>query len=355
MIPHYRAPAPQNESVAPAQANAAGPAFPATRMRRNRQAPWVRHLVAEHQLSVNDLIWTGFVVEGVKKRIPIPSMPGIVRYSIDELVAEAQELAELGINAIALFPCLESDQKDDKGSLALDPDNLICRAVRAVKQSVPNMGIICDVALDPYTSHAHDGLLKNNVILNDETVEVLCRQSVLQAKAGCDIIAPSDMMDGRIGAIRKALDEAGFIDTIVLSYAAKYASAYYGPFRDALNNRGALKGDKKTYQMDAANSDEALREVALDIAEGADMVMVKPGLPYLDIIQRVKSTFRVPTFAYQVSGEYAMLRAAADNGWVDGERIFAETLLAFKRAGADAILTYAAKDAAKLIKGVMPA
>jgi porphobilinogen synthase len=340
----------------------AAPGYPATRLRRNRQAPWVRHLVAENTLSVNDLIWTGFVIEGVKKRVPIPSMPGVFRYSIDELIAEVQELGSLGLNAIALFPCLEADQKDDKGSFALDPDNLICRAVRAVKQTVPNMGIICDVALDPFTSHAHDGLIKEifsptperlhekYIILNDETIEILCKQAVLQAKAGCNIIAPSDMMDGRVGAIRRSLDEAGFTDVIILSYAAKYASAYYGPFRDALNNRGMLKGDKKTYQMDPANSDEALREVALDLNEGADIVMVKPGLPYLDVVARVKQTFGVPTFVYQVSGEYAMLKAASDNGWVDGDRIMLETMLAFKRAGADAILTYAAKDVAKLLK-----
>jgi porphobilinogen synthase len=367
---------PSVTSEAPA---AGAPSFPSTRMRRNRQSPWVRNLVAENALSVNDLVWTGFVVEGVKKRVAIPSMPGVFRYSIDELVAEVQELAALGLNAIALFPCLEPDQKDDKGSLALDPDNLICRAVRAVRQAAPEIGIICDVALDPFTSHAHDGLIRavgplapdrlrggdsrsaegmapsaetsreKYVILNDETVDVLCHQAVLQARAGASVIAPSDMMDGRIGAIRKSLDSAGFQDVILLSYAAKYASAYYGPFRDALNNRGMLKGDKKTYQMDPANSDEALREVAMDLNEGADMVMVKPGLPYLDIIARVKQTFGVPTFAYQVSGEYAMLRGAIDNGWVD-ERILLETMLAFKRAGADAILTYAAKDIAKLIK-----
>jgi porphobilinogen synthase len=326
------------------------PAFPLTRMRRTRQAPWVRRLVAENTLTVNDLIWTGFVVEGQKKREPIVSMPGIVRYSIDELVAEAQELHALGIPAIALFPSHDPSEKDERGSLAVKGDNLICRAVSAVKKAVPDIGIICDVALDPFTSHAHDGLLVNGKILNDETVEILCQQAIVQAKAGCDIIAPSDMMDGRIATLRRALDGAGFQDVMLLAYAAKYASAYYGPFRDALNNRGKLVGDKKTYQMDTANSDEALREVALDISEGADMVMVKPGLPYLDIIRRVKDRFGVPTFAYQVSGEYAMLRAAADNGWVDGSRILLETMLSFKRAGTDAILTYAAKEVAQALR-----
>jgi len=322
----------------------------ATRMRRNRQAPWVRNLVAEHQLGVNDLIWTGFVVEGNGVREPIASMPGVMRFSVDELVAEAQELQSLKLSAMALFPALDPAIKDDRGSIALDPDGLINRAVRAVKKATPDMGVICDVALDPFTSHAHDGLLQDGKILNDETVHILCQQALVQAAAGCNVIAPSDMMDGRVAAIRQALDAAGFQDVIILSYAAKYASAYYGPFRDALNNRGKLQGDKKTYQMDPANSDEAIREVAQDLAEGADMVMVKPGLPYLDIVSRVKREFAVPTFVYQVSGEYAMMRAAADNGWVDGERILMETMLCFKRAGADAILTYAAKDVAKVLK-----
>lgn len=326
------------------------PAYPATRMRRNRQAPWVRNLVAENALSVNDLIWTGFMVEGKGVRQPIPSMPGILRYSIDELCAEAEALHALGLSAMALFPALDPSEKDERGSEAVNGDNLICRAVRAIKKTVPSMGIICDVALDPFTSHAHDGLLENGKILNDETVEILCQQALVQAAAGCNVIAPSDMMDGRVGAIRRALDDAGFQDVCILSYAAKYASGYYGPFRDALNNRGKLVGDKKTYQMDPANSDEALREVALDLAEGADMVMVKPGLPYLDVVHRVKQTFGVPTFVYQVSGEYAMYRAAADAGWVDGPRILMETMLCFKRAGADAILTYAARDVAEMLK-----
>ncbi len=334
----------------PLARSASAPAYPSTRMRRNRQAPWIRNLVAENRLDVNDLIWTGFVVDGVKRRDAITSMPGVSRMSIDELVAEVQELKSLGINAVALFPAHEPSEKDDAGSLATDPDNLICRAVRAVKDSCPDMGIICDVALDPFTSHAHDGLLKDGRILNDETIHVLCQQAINQAKAGCDVIAPSDMMDGRIGAIRLALDTAGFQDVMLLAYAAKYASAYYGPFRDALNNRGSLKGDKKTYQMDPANSDEALREVALDLNEGADMVMVKPGMPYLDIVARVKDTFGVPTFVYQVSGEYAMIQAAAQNGWVDESRIWMESMLSFKRAGADAVLTYAAKTIAMALK-----
>lgn len=326
------------------------PSFPHTRLRRTRQTAWLRNLVAENAVSVNDLIWTGFVVEGKGVREPIPSMPAVSRLSIDELVAEAQEVKSLGINAMAIFPALDNKLKNAKGSEATNPDNLICRAVSAVKKAVPDLGIICDVALDPFTDHAHDGLLVDGKILNDETVEILCQQALVQVRAGCDIIAPSDMMDGRIGAIRKALDGAGFQDKLILSYAAKYASGFYGPFRDALNNKGSLKGDKKTYQMDAANSDEALREVAMDIKEGADMVMVKPGLPYLDIVHRVKTTFNMPTFVYQVSGEYAMWKAAAQNGWVDSDRILMETMLSFKRAGADAILTYAAKDVAKLLK-----
>ena len=326
------------------------PSFPNTRLRRTRQTPWLRNLTAENAVSVNDLIWTGFVIEGTATREPIPSMPGVSRLSIDELVAEAQEIRALGINAIALFPAVDAKLKNAKGSEATNPDNLICRAVAAVKKAVPDLGIICDVALDPFTDHAHDGLLVDGKIINDETVEILCQQAIVQVRAGCDIIAPSDMMDGRIGAIRKTLDGAGFQDKLIMSYAAKYASGFYGPFRDALNNRGSLKGDKKTYQMNPANADEALREVAMDIDEGADMVMVKPGLPYLDIVAAVKSTFKIPTFVYQVSGEYAMMKAAAQNGWIDEERILLETMLCFKRAGADGILTYAAKDVAKLLK-----
>ncbi|MBY0428242.1 MAG: porphobilinogen synthase [Alphaproteobacteria bacterium] len=324
--------------------------YPSTRLRRPRQTQWLRNLVAEHTVTACDLIWTGFVVEGKGVREPIPSMPAVSRLSIDELVAEAQEVKSLGIPAMAIFPALDNKLKNAKGSEATNPDNLICRAVSAVKKAVPDLGIICDVALDPFTDHAHDGLLVDGKILNDETVEVLCQQALVQVRAGCDIIAPSDMMDGRVGAIRKALDDAGLQDKLILSYAAKYASGFYGPFRDALNNKGSLKGDKKTYQMDPANSEEALREVAMDIAEGADMVMVKPGLPYLDIVHRVKTTFNMPTFVYQVSGEYAMWKAAAQNGWIDSDRILMETMLSFKRAGADAILTYAAKDVAKLLK-----
>lgn len=324
--------------------------YPSTRLRRPRQTQWLRNLVAEHTVTVNDLIWTGFVVEGKGVREPIPSMPAVHRLSIDELVAEAQEVHALGIPAMAIFPALDAKLKNAKGSEATNPDNLICRAVAAVKKAVPDVGIICDVALDPFTDHAHDGLLVDGKILNDETVEILCQQALVQVRAGCDIIAPSDMMDGRVGAIRKALDDAGLQDKLILSYAAKYASGFYGPFRDALNNKGSLKGDKKTYQMNPANGEEALREVAMDIAEGADMVMVKPGLPYLDIVHRVKTTFNMPTFVYQVSGEYAMWKAAAQNGWIDSDRILMETMLSFKRAGADAILTYAAKDVAKLLK-----
>jgi porphobilinogen synthase len=278
-------------------------------------------------------------------------MPGVFRLSIDELVKEAERAAKLGIPAIAVFPSIEASLKTPDAREAVNPENLICRAVRAVKKAVPEIGIICDVALDPFNSEGHDGLVRDNYVINDETVRVLRQQAVIQAEAGCDIVAPSDMMDGRIAAIRDALDEAGFLDVKILSYAAKYASAFYGPFRDAVGSGALLKGDKKTYQMDPANSNEALREVALDLAEGADMVMVKPGMPYLDIIRRVKESFAVPTFAYQVSGEYAMLKAAALNGWLDWDRAIMESLLAFKRAGADGILTYAAAEMAEKLKG----
>jgi porphobilinogen synthase len=323
--------------------------YPATRLRRTRQAPWLRRIVAESRLGADDLIAAAFVIEGKGKREAIPSMPGVARLSIDELVAEAQELKALGIPAVAVFPVLDAKLKDEQGSAALDADNLICRAVQALKKSTPDLGVICDVALDPFTSHGRDGLVREGKILNDETVAVLTQQALAQAKAGCDILAPSDMMDGRVGVIRKALDAAGFDDRLILSYAAKYASAYYGPFRDALETRGLLIGDKKTYQMDPANADEALREVALDIAEGADMVMVKPALPYLDIVRSVKDIFAMPTLAYQVSGEYAMLKGAVEKGWVD-PAILLETLTCIKRAGADAIITYAAKEAAKALK-----
>jgi porphobilinogen synthase len=330
-----------------------GPAaeFPRVRMRRNRRAGWVRDLVREHRLAVSDLIWPAFVVEGTKVRQPIPSMPGVERLSIDLLVETAARAKDLGIPAIAVFPQVDDRLKTPDAGEALNPDNLICRAVRALKKAHPDLGVICDVALDPFNRDGHDGLVRDGQILNDETVEVLCRQAVVQAGAGCDVAAPSDMMDGRIGAVRDALDAAGFQDVNILAYAAKYASAFYGPFRDAVGSKGALKGDKKTYQMDPANTDEALREVALDIAEGADMVMVKPGLPYLDVLWRVKEKFAMPTFVYNVSGEYAMLKAAGLNGWIDYERAMLETLVAFKRAGADAILTYHAIEAAELMAG----
>jgi porphobilinogen synthase len=311
----------------------------------------MRRLVSENHVTVDDLIWPVFVTEGKNHKEDIKSMPGISRFSLDLLVKEIEAAAALGIPAIALFPVVPAEKKTADGKEAYNPDNLVCRTIRLLKDAVPDIGIICDVALDPYTSHGHDGLMGDDgTILNDATIEVLIRQSLCQAEAGADIIAPSDMMDGRIGAIRTALDAAGFTDAALLSYAAKYASAFYGPFRDAVGSGAFLKGDKKTYQMDPANSDEALREVALDIAEGADMVMVKPGLPYLDIIRRVKDAFAVPTFAYHVSGEYAMLRAASQNGWLNYEKALMETLISFKRAGADGILTYAAVDAAKILK-----
>ena len=324
--------------------------FPAIRMRRNRRTPWVRRLVAEVSLSADDLIWPVFVVEGDNQRQPVSSMPGVDRLSIDCLVQDVARAKALGIPAIAVFPYVEAALKTPDAREAINPDNLVCRAVRAVKAAHPDIGIVCDAALDPFNADGHDGIVRDGIILNDETLDVLCRQSVVQAEAGCDIIAPSDMMDGRVGAIRHALDEAGFTDVLIMSYAAKYASAFYGPFRDAIGSSGALKGDKKTYQMNPANSDEALREVAMDIDEGADMVMVKPGLPYLDVLRRVKDTFGMPTFVYNVSGEYAMLKAAANQGWLDNDRVVLETLLAFKRAGADGILTYLAIEAAELLQ-----
>lgn len=326
------------------------PGFPRTRMRRNRTDAWVRRLVAENSLSAADLVWPVFVIEGKGEKRPIASMPGVERYTVDLLGAQIKRAADLGIGAVALFPALDEDRKDAEGREALNPENVVCRAIRAAKEAVPDMGVFCDVALDPFTTHAHDGLLVDGRVPNDETVEILCRQAVVQAQAGCDIIAPSDMMDGRIGAVRDALDASGFGDVKISSYAAKYASGFYGPFRDALNNNGKLVGDKKTYQMDPANGDEALREVALDIAEGADMLIVKPGLPYLDIVRRVKEAFAMPTFVYHVSGEYAMLKAAAQNGWLDYDRVMMETMLCFKRAGADAIWTYAALEAAEILR-----
>ncbi len=324
--------------------------FPHVRMRRNRRTDWSRRLVSENQLSVNDLIWPVFIQEGTNQKTEIPSMPGVQRLTIDHLIEAAVSAAELKIPAIALFPATDPDKKTDGGEEAFNPDNLVCRAVRALKAENLNLGIICDVALDPYTSHGQDGLVKEGYVVNDETLDVLCRQAVVQAEAGCDVIAPSDMMDGRIGAIREALDEAGFQHVQIMAYAAKYASAFYGPFRDAVGSGTNLgTGDKRTYQMNPANSDEAMREVGLDISEGADMVMVKPGMPYLDIVRRVKAEYEVPTFAYQVSGEYAMISAATQNGWLDRERCILESLLCFKRAGADGILTYFAKEIAQLL------
>jgi porphobilinogen synthase len=322
----------------------------AIRPRRNRRTEWARRMVREHVLTTNDLIWPLFVVEGANVRTPVASMPGVERLSIDQAVRAAERAAKLTIPCIALFPYTEPDKRDDLGSEALNAENLVCQAVRAIKKEVPEIGILCDVALDPYTSHGHDGLIRDGVILNDETVAVLVRQALVQAEAGCDIIAPSDMMDGRVGAIRAALDTAGFGDVQIMAYAAKYASAFYGPFRDAVGSNATLIGDKRTYQMDPSNSNEALREVELDIAEGADMVMVKPGLPYLDILHRVKETFGMPTYAYQVSGEYAMIMAAAGNGWLDGDKAMIESLIAFKRAGADGVLTYFAISIAEKLK-----
>jgi porphobilinogen synthase len=324
--------------------------YPATRMRRNRRTGWSRRLVRETSLTADDLIWPLFIIEGEGMRTPVASMPGVDRLSIDLAVKAAEEAAELGLPAIALFPNTDPSLRDEEASEALNPGNLVCRAVRAIKAAVPEIGIICDVALDPYTSHGHDGLLIDGEIDNDRTIAVLIAQALVQAEAGCDILAPSDMMDGRIGAIRAALEGGGFTSTQILSYAAKYASAFYGPFRDAVGSGAKLRGDKKSYQMDPANTAEALREVALDVAEGADMVMVKPGLPYLDIVFRVKEAFRLPTFVYQTSGEYSMIVAAAERGWLDRDRVILETLIAMKRAGADAILTYFARDAAKLLK-----
>ncbi len=321
-----------------------------TRPRRNRKSEWARRLVRENVLTTDDLIWPLFVVDGHNTRTPVASMPGVDRLTVDQAVRDAERAAKLNIPCIALFPYTDASLRDEQGSEALNPDNLVCKSVRAIKKEFPDLGVLCDVALDPFTSHGHDGLIEDGRILNDETVAVLVRQALVQAEAGCDVIAPSDMMDGRVGAIREALDDNGFVDVQIMAYAAKYASAFYGPFRDAIGSAKALTGDKRTYQMDSANSDEALREVELDLAEGADMVMVKPGMPYLDIVRRVKDTFGVPTFVYQVSGEYAMIAAAANNGWIDGERAMMESLLGFKRAGADGILTYFAPKAAEKIR-----
>ncbi|MCE0744909.1 porphobilinogen synthase [Acetobacter sicerae] len=324
--------------------------FPLTRLRRNRQDRFTRRLVAENSLSIDDLIWPIFVMEGSNSVTDVASMPGVQRVTLDRLAAHVETAARLDIPALALFPITPSEVRDEAGTEALNPDNLMCRAARLLKKEFPDMGLIGDVALDPYTNHGHDGIIENGYVVNDKSVDILKVQATNQAAAGIDIIAPSDMMDGRIEAIRRDLDENGLINTRIMSYAAKYASAFYGPFRDALGSGGLLKGDKKTYQMDPANSDEALREVETDLLEGADMVMVKPGMPYLDIIRRVRDSFSVPTFAYQVSGEYAMLMAAIQNGWLDHERAVMESLLAFKRAGANGILTYFAIEAAQRIK-----
>ena len=306
--------------------------------------------MAENSLSPADFIWPLFIIDGEKKREPVASMPGVDRLSAEQACAAAEEAAKLGIPVIALFPYTDPSLKTADGREAVNANNLVCRAVRAIKKAVPEIGVLCDVALDPYTSHGHDGVIVGDYVANDETVEILVRQALVQAEAGCDIIAPSDMMDGRVGAIRKALEKNGFTNTLIMAYAAKYASAFYGPFRDAVGSAKALTGDKRTYQMDPANGDEALREVALDLAEGADMVMVKPGMPYLDIVRRVKDEFGVPTFAYQVSGEYAMLLAATERGWLDRERAILESLMGFKRAGANGVLTYFAREAAKLLR-----
>ncbi len=324
--------------------------FPTTRLRRNRRDAWTRRLVSENALSTDDLIWPIFLMEGVDRESAVESMPGVVRVTVDRVAEHVGPAVRLGIPAVALFPMTPRDKKDEEGTEALNPENLVCRASRALKRAFPDLGLLGDVALDTYTSHGHDGVIRDGYVANDASVEVLVRQALLQAEAGIDVVAPSDMMDGRVSAIRAALDSAGMVHTRIMSYAAKYASGFYVPFRDAVGSGGALKGDKKTYQMDPANSDEALREVALDLAEGADMVMVKPGLPYLDIVRRVKDRFGVPTFAYQVSGEYAMIAAAANNGWLDRERAMMESLLAFKRAGANGVLTYFAVEAARLLR-----
>jgi len=321
------------------------------RLRRMRKADWSRRLVQENRLSVDDLIWPIFVVDGKGVREPIAAMPGVFRLSLDLAVKEAERAAKLGIPAIATFPNVELSLRDQTGSHILDPENIINRATRAFKHAVPEIGIITDAALDPFTSHGHDGILRDGIIVNDETVEQVAAAAVIQAAAGADIIAPSDMMDGRIGAIRDALDANGFQDVAIMSYATKFASAFYGPYREAVGTAGLLKGDKKTYYIDHANSDEAVREAEQDLAEGADMLMVKPGLPYLDIIRRLKDELQMPTFAYQVSGEYSMIKAAAANGWIDGEKAMLESLLALKRAGCDGILTYFAPEVAAILKG----
>jgi porphobilinogen synthase len=325
------------------------PRYPSARPRRLRQSDWVRRLVRERRLSVDDLIWSVVVHDGAEREVPVSAMPGVSRLSVAGAADAAKRAATLGIPAIAVFPFIDARKKDASGREALNPDGLVCQAVRAMKDAAPDVGVMVDVALDPFTDHGHDGLLQDGRILNDETVKVLAEQALVQVRAGADIVAPSDMMDGRVGAIRAALDSEGHQDTLIMSYAAKYASAFYGPYREAIGSAKALKGDKRTYQMDYGNTDEALREVALDIAEGADMLLVKPGMPYLDIVARVKESFGLPTYAFQVSGEYAMIKAASGNGWIDEERAILESLTAFKRAGADGIVTYFAPRAAELL------
>ncbi len=326
--------------------------FPTVRMRRNRRHRWTREMVAEQHLTAKDFIWPVFVHGGPEHEVPVPSMPGVVRYSLEAVVDAVGHAVELGIPAIALFPATDPSKKTPLAEEALNPDNLVCQALRSLKQAFGNdVGLLADVALDPYSTHGQDGIVRDGYVVNDETLQILCRQAVVQAEAGCDITAPSDMMDGRISAIRAALDAEGRDDVMIMAYAAKYASAFYGPFRDAVGSSANLgQGDKRTYQMNPANGDEALREVALDLQEGADMVMVKPGMPYLDIVQRVSSTFQVPTFAYQVSGEYSMLAGAADNGWLAREDVVLESLMSFKRAGATGILTYFAVEAAAALR-----
>ena len=343
-------PATERQNDAPTTSSRVHGQYPRTRMRRNRRNDWNRRLVSENILSVNDLIWPIFVHDH-EEALAVPSMPDIHRLSIKGAVDAAKQASDLGIPVMAVFPAIEPELKNPEGSEAINPNNIVCRSVRAIADAVPNIGIMCDAALDPFTSHGHDGLIRDDYVVNDETVEVLCQQALIQAQAGSNIISPSDMMDGRVGAIRDCLDANGLDDVRILAYSAKYASAFFSPFRDAVGSGTYLgKADKKTYQMDPGNINEALREIALDIAEGADMVMVKPGMPYLDIISKIKDEFGMPTVAYQVSGEYSMLVAAAERGWLDGERVMMESLLSFKRAGADGIVTYFAAKAAAILK-----
>jgi porphobilinogen synthase len=325
--------------------------YPSTRLRRTRQADWSRRLVQEKTLQTSDLVWSVVVSDKADPREPVAALPGVDRLSLKALAEAATEAEALGIPAMAIFPHIDPSRKDEAGSEALNPDGLVPQAIKTIKDAAPNVGVICDVALDPFTTHGHDGVLDGDYVANDATVERLIQQALIQAEAGCDVVAPSDMMDGRIGAIRDALEGAGHHNTMILSYAAKYASGFYGPYRDAIGSATALKGDKKTYQMDPANAEECLREVELDIQEGADMVMVKPGLPYLDIVKTLTASFPVPVLAFQVSGEYAMIQAAAANGWIDGERVMLESLMSFKRAGAAAVITYFAPRAARALNG----